>query len=74
MLPGPPYPVNLSAEVPERSSRLLALAGIVFLKGLLLLPHLVVLYFVGLAALVVGYAGYWWCSSLGGCRPGCTGS
>ena len=50
------YPVSLEITRPERSSRLLALATLLFFipKAILLIPHFFVLYFVGIAALVVG--------------------
>jgi hypothetical protein len=55
------YPVTVEADYPEQSSRLLALAGVLFMwpKAVLLLPHLFVLYFVQLAAFVVAFLGYW---------------
>jgi hypothetical protein len=53
------YPIRASAEVPATNSRLLALIGIIFLKLLLLLPHLIVLYFLQIAAFVVAWVGYW---------------
>ena len=54
------YPVRFEVEYPESPSRLLALLGIVFyLKGLLLIPHLIVLTFLGLASVIVMYIGYW---------------
>ena len=54
------HPVQLSIEVPEKSSRLLAVLGIVFfLKSLLLLPSVIVLYFLGIAAIIVAWIGYW---------------
>ena len=53
------YPIQLTAVVPERSSRGLAVTGILFVKWLLLLPHIFVLYFVGIAAFFVGWIGYW---------------
>jgi len=51
--PTPPtsteYPVNFTVEYPETSSRILALTGILFmLKSLLLLPHLVILWILGI--------------------------
>jgi hypothetical protein len=54
------YPVRVEADYPEHSSRLLALAGLLFLfpKALLLLPHIFVLYFLQLAALVVVFVGF----------------
>jgi len=53
------YPIRVTADVPASSSRLLALAGVVFLKWLLLLPHLIVLSFVQIAAFLVAWVGYW---------------
>jgi hypothetical protein len=53
------YPIRVSADVPATSSRLLGLAGVVFLKWLLLLPHLIVLYFLQIAAFLVAWVGYW---------------
>ena len=53
-----PYPVNVTAEYPERSSRLLAFCGLVFIiKGILLLPHIIVLYFLGIVALLAQLVG-----------------
>jgi hypothetical protein len=53
------YPVRLEADYPPQSSRLLALLGILFgIKFLLLLPHLFLLWFVGLAAGIVAIIGY----------------
>src|SRR5262249_51931453 len=53
------YPIRLEADYPLQSSRLLALCGILlFVKALLLLPHLFVLYFVNVAAVVVMFVGY----------------
>ncbi len=44
-----PYPVMVSAEYPEHSSRWLGLATIlVFIKPLLLIPHFIVLYAYGM--------------------------
>lgn len=53
------YPVRLTAEVPDRSSRGLAFLGVILVKWLLVLPHFIVLYFVGLAAFLVGWIAYW---------------
>src|SRR5947209_3335932 len=54
------YPVQVEAEYPVYSSRLLALCGILlFPKMLLLLPHLFIFYFVNLAAAIVTYVAYW---------------
>ncbi|MBI2633742.1 MAG: DUF4389 domain-containing protein [Parcubacteria group bacterium] len=48
------YPVELSIKYPEKSSRWLALAAIFFLvpKFFLLLPHLIIIYFLGLAGFI----------------------
>jgi hypothetical protein len=53
------YPVQVTATVPAQSSRGLAVLGILFIKWVLLLPHIIVLYFVGIAAFFVGWIGYW---------------
>ena len=54
------YPVQVSIEVPPKSSRILALLGILFyLKAILLLPSVIVLYFLGIAAAIVAWVGYW---------------
>jgi hypothetical protein len=54
------YPVRVEADYPPQSSRALALCGaLFFVKALLLLPHLIVLYFVNLAGFVVVYVAYW---------------
>jgi len=53
------YPVEFSADygTGERS-RGLAVLGIISLKGLLLIPHAIVLFFLYLVALFVGWLGY----------------
>lgn len=52
------YPLTVVAEYPERSSRGLALAAILFfLKGLLLFPHLFAMYFLGIITMVTGFVG-----------------
>lgn len=55
----PDHPVDLVVPAPLKSSRLLALATLVFMvpKFILVLPHIVVLYFVMIAALFVAFAG-----------------
>jgi hypothetical protein len=49
-------PIELKIPVPSKSSRLLALATLLFLipKIIILIPHLVVLWALGIAAFVVG--------------------
>jgi hypothetical protein len=57
--PATDYPVRVHFDRPEQSSRLLALTGaLLFLKTLLLLPHLIVVYFLQIAGIVVAYVGY----------------
>ena len=54
------YPVRVEADYPPESSRALALCGILlFVKPVLLLPHLFLLYFLNLAAAVVMYLAFW---------------
>lgn len=48
-----PYPVETSVGHPPASSRLWALLNIVWLKPLALLPHLVILYVLAIAMMVV---------------------
>ena len=53
------YPVRFDAEYPESPSRWLALLGALFwLKGLLLLPHVVALFFLGIIAFIAYYVAY----------------
>ena len=54
------YPVNYDVEYGDGTrSRGLAATGILFsLKALLLIPHFIVLVFVGIAAQIGGYVGY----------------
>ncbi len=52
------YPIDVTADLPESSSRLLAVTGILFLKLLLALPHFLVLYFVQIAAFLIAWIGY----------------
>lgn len=57
--PGYPAQVPITEPTLERS-RGLAVAGIVwFLKGVLLIPHVIVLYFVGIVAGIAGWIAYW---------------
>lgn len=54
------YPVRVDADYPEHSSRFLALLGLLFfLKTLLLLPHAIVLYFVGIIQGIIVWLAYW---------------
>ena len=53
------YPVRIEVDLPETSSRALAVLGILLLKALLLLPHLVVLTFLFIAQGAVIWAVYW---------------
>ena len=53
------YPVKFEADYPESSSRLLALLGAIFLKFVLLIPHIIILYFLGIVSFAVVYIGYW---------------
>lgn len=54
------HPVRLSIEQPQRSSRMLALLGIIFfLKTVALLPSVIVLYVLSLVAVIVAWFGYW---------------
>jgi hypothetical protein len=46
--PNPDYPVRLDVDYPPRLSRLL-----IFVKGLLLIPHFIALFFLGIAGFVV---------------------
>ena len=57
---GSDYPVRFEADYPDSPSRVLALLGVIFfIKGLLLIPHIIVLSVLGLVGLVVAYIGYW---------------
>lgn len=54
------YPIRVEADYPEQSSRALAALGILFFfKTLLLLPHLIVMWFLGIVKLVVAWVGFW---------------
>ena len=48
------YPVTLEVEYPERLSRLL-----IFVKWLLAIPHLIVLYFYGIIVGVITFFAWW---------------
>ena len=54
------YPVNFEVDYPEVPSRGLALLGaLLFLKALLLIPHYILLFLLGIAVSLVVYIGYW---------------
>ena len=53
------YPVRLGVDYPDVPSRLLALLGVFFIKGLLLLPHTIILSLLGVVSLAVVYISYW---------------
>ena len=55
------YPVTFEVEYPEKSSRLLALIGIpwLFTKMILLIPHIIILYLLSIAVMVVVWIAYW---------------
>ncbi|MBI4289294.1 MAG: DUF4389 domain-containing protein [Chloroflexi bacterium] len=49
-----PYPVRLEVDYPERMSRLTT-----FFRAFLVIPHIAVLFFVGIAQGVVGFFAWW---------------
>ncbi len=54
------YPVRFDVDYPELPSRGLALLGVLlFIKGLLLIPHVIILFALGIAVSLVVYIGYW---------------
>jgi hypothetical protein len=53
------YPADLDVELPEQSSRLLAVLALVGIKLLLGIPHLIVLFIYGLVAGIVGWIAQW---------------
>lgn len=55
------YPIDFRVEYQEgKRSRGYAVLGIIFfLKGVLLIPHFVVLYVVGIVTMVAAWFGYW---------------
>jgi hypothetical protein len=57
----PEYPARVIITEPTlERGRGLAVAGILwFLKALLLIPHFIVLYFIGIAAGIAAYIAYW---------------
>jgi len=58
---GPPtYPITVSIPVDdEERNRWLAAAGIVFIKIILLLPHIILLFLFGLMVQILAWIGYW---------------
>lgn len=66
--PAPSYPVRVEVDYPASSDRVLAFCGILwFLKPLLLLPHLIVMWFLSIAAVVVAWIGFWIVLFTGSC-------
>jgi hypothetical protein len=55
----PQYPVDVKLERPIHPSKGWAVAGIFFIKAIALLPHFIALAFVGLAAALATWFGYW---------------
>ena len=55
------YPVTVEVGYPESSSRILALIAIPFFifKGILLIPHMIILQFLQIAAMVAVWFAYW---------------
>ena len=54
------YPMRFEVDYPELPSRGLALLGaLLFIKGLLLIPHVIILYALGIAVSLVVYIGFW---------------
>jgi hypothetical protein len=55
------YPVQVSVEYPEHSSRLLAGLSIPYFLArlIMLIPAIFVLYFVGIAAIIVVWIAFW---------------
>lgn len=53
------YPVQVEIPAPEKSSRWLALATLLFFipKLILLIPQIFIMYFVAIAAMCVAFAG-----------------
>ena len=51
------HPIDLIIPAPDKSSRWLALWTLLFfiVKGIMLIPHLIVLYFVMIAAMIVAF-------------------
>jgi hypothetical protein len=54
----PEYPIGFATPPPESPSRALAWAGAAFIKLLMAVPHIVVMAFLGLGAMVAMWFGY----------------
>lgn len=54
-----PYPARIEFELPTSQSRILALFSIVAVRMLLLIPHIIVLYIVQIAAALVAWLNMW---------------
>ena len=52
------YPVDVSIEYPESSSRLLAFLGFFFIKWVGLLPHIIALYILSIVSFITLTIGY----------------
>jgi len=54
------YPVIFEVDYPERSSRLLALCALLFYipKFIILVPHLIMLWFLGIIAFFISTVGF----------------
>lgn len=55
------YPVKFEVKYPEQSSRLLAFLGIpwFFLKIILLIPHLIILWLLGIVYMLISWVALW---------------
>ena len=53
------YPADLSVAYPEKSSRVLALLGVLFFKAILLIPHLIILSALSFIKSIAIYISYW---------------
>ena len=56
---GTDYPARLEIEYPESPSRVWALTGVIFVKGIFLIPHQILLAFLTIASWIVMYIGFW---------------
>ncbi len=53
------YPVKFDVEYPEHSSRLLALFGIIPIKMIALVPHLIVMWALSIASAFIAWISFW---------------